>query len=292
MFTRPGWVIVGLFAGAIATWVWWGTVGVGWMAKYWGGTANLSNLGQTGDLFGGINALFAAFAFAGVAIAAFYQYQTFQLLEHQHRLEERQRLQQSFEPLFFRLLELNQQRQLTRLRNRNDDPNGLSDAVEDLAAQFDQTEQRAWLGSNNDAVELKRYIDGIYRPFYERNEQALGPYFRSLYHLFKRIDQSALPEEQLIEYANIARATLGLNELFLLMINCATERGLEFKVLVQRYGILKHLPLKRGRTHLERAAALITPKVYSQLASLGAADRASLTAVHVRVSLRNGGHHD
>ena len=84
-------------------------------------------------------------------------------------------------------------------------------------------------------------LDVLYAGFYAVNEERLGPYLRTLYHLFKLIDTSGLEKEERIRYANIARATLARSDTALLAANCATKYGLEFRALIESYGLLKHL---------------------------------------------------
>lgn len=83
-----------------------------------------------------------------------------------------------------------------------------------------------------------------YLELYEANEDVLGPYFRTMYHIFKLIDKSGLEESERCIYANIARATLGTDILYLLALNCLSFREEEFFPLVKRFRLLKHV--KRG----------------------------------------------
>jgi hypothetical protein len=70
-------LIAVLFGGVILLWIWWWTHGIHIVAAK---LVETQTLGQVGDLFGGINALFAAFAFAGVGVAAYYQHLSWKLL--------------------------------------------------------------------------------------------------------------------------------------------------------------------------------------------------------------------
>jgi hypothetical protein len=85
-------------------------------------------------------------------------------------------------------------------------------------------------------------IDEIYDRMYDVAESMLGPYFRTLYHVFKFVDSRGyLTVQEKIDYSNIARAQLSRYELALLFYNCLTHNGAGFKPLVEQYGILKHL---------------------------------------------------
>ena len=111
-------------------WYCWATVGAPWMARKLSAELHadamaraaevaasapapttLQDLGQTGDIFGGVNALFAALAFIGVGVAAYYQreswrlqHASWQMLVDAEERAERDHVRQSFEPLFFELL--------------------------------------------------------------------------------------------------------------------------------------------------------------------------------------------
>jgi hypothetical protein len=85
-------------------------------------------------------------------------------------------------------------------------------------------------------------INHMFQMYYNLHEPSLGPYFRTLYHVFKLVDhQGFLSPQEKIDYANIARAQLSRFELALLFYDVLTSHGTEFKPLVEKYGILKHL---------------------------------------------------
>jgi len=222
----------------VGVWLWWAIAGVEWFAKLRqgsDGTLTIEQLGQTGDLFGGISALFAALAFMGVAIGAYYQNKTWRIAERQH-------VQQSFEPLFFQLLTLHRQIDSELILRRPHD-SGESEQIDlGVAAEMVRDDvSYFWSELVKDPSGNKEFAHAAYDKLYSRNESTLGPYFRSLYHLFALVDRSRLPEADKHQYAHIARALLSADVLFLLLINCLTERGLGLKRLVERYGLLKHI---------------------------------------------------
>lgn len=73
-------------------------------------------------------------------------------------------------------------------------------------------------------------------------EPLLGPYWRSLYHLFKYVDEAAPSDVERVRYAKIARARLSSDELLVFFYNLATTEGSEFLPLVRQFDLLKHLP--------------------------------------------------
>jgi hypothetical protein len=94
------------------------------------------------------------------------------------------------------------------------------------------------------AEDLKRTPE-YYGEVYKMHESELGPYFRNLYHAFKFIDKSDRNEPERIAYANIVRAQLSINEAVLLFYNGIWGEGRNFRELIERYGILKHVPRNR-----------------------------------------------
>lgn len=254
-------------------WVSWGLWGAKLFAK-WGLGANevgVPTLGQVGDLFGGINALFAAYAFAGVAVAAFFQYKTFRQVEDQQRMQAEQLAQQAFEPLFFRLLEMVDKARPLKLKYRqvwNDEE--LPDTAAGNLANHIQNQP--WYGQldNMSATQVRERLEKIYGEFYVQNELKLGPYFRTIYHIFKLIDRSAVPVVSRVQYANIARATISQGELFIHLLNCGTDRGRGLKTLIEEYGLLKHVRVTDGNhvgTHItDKVAAVLLEKIYQPTA--------------------------
>lgn len=259
----------------VLLWLIWGMWGIAWFASRWPDNGTLERLGQAGDLFGGINALFAAFAFVGVAVAAWFQFETFSVVKQQAAEARIHQAQQAFEPLFFKLLELSREVRPTKLMHMDQWRGGLSpdEAATHFSSELAKTGWAAkaslGFGDNNEGMKV---LEDLYAGIYSQSEQ-LGPFFRSLYHLFKRIDSSGLPWAQRIEYANIARATIEPAELFLLAVNCMTRRGVEFRPLIAKYGLLKHLPGERDR----RSGGIgLLQTLWPPAAFLGTNDRATL----------------
>jgi hypothetical protein len=263
----------------LAIWWWWGTDGVRLIAAQWeiDSSANrLSHLGQAGDIFGGINALFAAYAFGGVAVAAYLQWRSW-------RLFVRQRIQDSFEPLFFHLITLardTKPKKLIDLTLHQEVP--FADAVTAIGTRvFPLIPKLAGTGS---PVEREETLKPHYLAAYWRNESALGPYFRVLFHTFRRIKTSDLPLNKKLEYVGIARATLGPEDLLLLLLNGATLLGKDFKPLIEEYGLLKHIPkAKPGdvETKEQQLAALL----YDPTATMSTSKRLQFWRENPRVAM-------
>lgn len=249
----------------LVLWIAWGVYGVSWFAKLH--DDNLAALGQAGDLFGGVNALFAAFAFAGVAVAAYFQYRTLTIT--------------STEPLFFHLLQLHRDA-YSRLQLSMETHDSLYSSVRN-STPADVAFFTRYIVSRGDLPSLKPKQDGVpfartdFEPLFQafdtlylENENYLGPYYRAFYHVFNLIDSSALSSSEKVRYANIARSTITKDELLLLMLNCSLPRGEGFKKLVEKYGLLKHISTDERNNFLDKALA---KTMFHENARLAAQDR-------------------
>jgi Putative phage abortive infection protein len=263
------WAIVGI---RFAYWAWTGEW-LPWRALAEPGTA-ISRLGQIGDLFGGVNALFAAFAFVGVAIAAYYQHKTFVL-------QSEQSTRQAFEPLFFKLVDRHEPPQTLDVITLNSSAPVSTAPGQDLKFDDAMQQYRKLLlkvvkrarGDTPDLAQKVRWesFDEQYAAFYLRNDVVLAPYFRKLYHIFKFIAESGLAPAEKVRYANIARASLNKNEVLLLLLNGNFSEGKDFRPLIEGFGLLKHAASKGDEDQTfdqELAHAL-----YCESASLGSSGR-------------------
>ena len=85
--------------------------------------------------------------------------------------------------------------------------------------------------------------------FYIRNREILSVQFRVLYQLFKLIDgiedvdEETKNSAQILLYAKLVRCQLNEDELFLIRYNCYCMYGDNMKLYVNKYNLLKHLPL-------------------------------------------------
>lgn len=93
-------------------------------------------------------------------------------------------------------------------------------------------------------AESRYQMDEMYANYYYIEfEEILNHYFRSLYHIFKYIDQSELiKEERKSFYAGIVRSQLSQNELLAIMFNLMIEGyGYpNFMLLDKKYQVLKN----------------------------------------------------
>jgi len=104
---------------------------------------------------------------------------------------------------------------------------------------------------HNPASQTAALITSVvaYQNFYNKggHQESLGHYFRTLYHVFKFIDDSkAFAEyEDKRRYTSLVRAQLSAYELALLFYNglapFPAHEANKFKPLIERYGLLEHL---------------------------------------------------
>lgn len=82
-----------------------------------------------------------------------------------------------------------------------------------------------------------------YRKFYLKNAPDLAPYFRTLYRIMDLIEESEIEEDERRQFAKIIRAHLRESELFFLRYNAMIEYGQNFIEYINKYKLLKHLPI-------------------------------------------------
>jgi hypothetical protein len=251
----PPLVVLGI-ALTIASLCWWGWgffLGPMFARFYYGvkfSGKDLAEYGQFGDMFGGVNALFAAFAAAFVAWAGYMQRQ--QLIRQQEEIQSaiKSAKKQSFENILFEQLRLfreissevvfDDERGVAGIRNMAAKCRGI---IEENASSFGTLV----LKKNIKSRAIAAYDAFIYN---DESEPYIGPYFRCLYHVFKTIKMNDhLEVDGQVYYANLCRAQLSSDALICLSLNGIHDRGYEFKVLIEEFGILKHMPsgLKSAR---------------------------------------------
>ena len=203
-----------------------------------------SELGQTGDSFGALNALLTAIAGALVFWAGFMQHQSLKQAREAAMSEQIYRKTQEFESLFFRLLELTstavQRIEAGRRNNEQQERHGTR-ALDSLAWRlFGYVGQHR--GNHPDPKKLlEAIVKGYLIEVYARQPSAFGPYLRLLYQTFKHISESGLSEEQQIRYANIARGQISDGAILLLAANGLTHIGAKFVPLIEKFGLLEHM---------------------------------------------------
>lgn len=238
--------------------------------------AMFTELGQTGDSFGSLNALLTAIAGALVFWAGFMQHQTLKQAREEAQKERANRQIQEFESLFFRLLELTATavERIEGPKRKDNSGNPLpihkgTRALDSLARSLFNLVGSS-RGNHADLQQLlAALVEGYLTRVYDRQPSAFGPYLRLLYQTFKHIDESGLSESQQIRYANIARGQISEGAVLLLAVNGLTPIGYKFVPLIEKFGLLEHLH-RRYRTEYQGALGL----GYRPRAFLGSEGRA------------------
>ena len=258
-----------LFPGVIILW------GLFWALSSWM-YPEIECRGQFGDSFGAVNALFAGLAFAGVIYAIILQKKELELQRDELGLQRReledtrteirgqkeqlqaqnQTLQkQNFENSFFQLL--GQHSEIVNsmaipgsfFRNPNREYAGrkcfvsmlgkLEYIYKSLDEQFNAGTQ---LDADNEKNLRYKWLNDKYEEFFPDFQPYVGHYFRHLYNIVKFIDQNTPEIVGKSFYIDLIRAQLSSTELGLLFYHGLSDRGAEFRILVEKYALFEHIP--------------------------------------------------
>ncbi len=269
---KPPFAIRTVVILAVGGWVLWGLFTL-LVAYGFAQNNEMAVAGQIGDLFGGINALFSALAFAMVWWSGDMQRRELSL--------QRQDLQLQLEELRAQRDELAETRSVFKRQNFETAFFQQLTFMRDMIPSFrvGNSEGEAALGSisracdgilrgeNADVDQIssniyyKNFISENYEKYiHARYENQIGPYFRTLYHAFKLVDAQDFSREDKIQYANLIRAQLGSNVLIILAANVMSPPGDGFRDLIKRYGVLKHFP---RRPYINRLVEIFPSGAFS-----------------------------
>lgn len=99
------------------------------------------------------------------------------------------------------------------------------------------------------AVKIENYAKrqqvalDIYKDFYVTYHNVASVHFRLLYRIFQLIDDADIPEPHRTDIAKIMRCQLSSDEILLLRYNATASYGEKMRIYINRYNLLKHLPL-------------------------------------------------
>lgn len=239
-----GWTFAALvgFVLAVAAMYWW---------RLNSSRLDPAERGQFGDMFGGLNALFTALAFAALIYTVLLQrdelsLQRRELAGQRKQLREQNRTfrLQSFENTFFQLLALHHQIVGAITIDGSAGMHRGRDAFELYYAAIRTRYGKERGTGRRDATSLDELntVDAIYLREYEKRQADFGHYFRNLYHTLKLVEGSVTAEDKR-QYAGFVRAQLSTFELLCLFYNCLSQQGVQkFKPLAERYALFKNLP--------------------------------------------------
>jgi len=160
-------------------------------------------------------------------------------------LQNQTLLNQKFENTFFQILTLFNNI-INSLDLRKKDNNIIiatgRDCFEKFNTSLNQT-TRSILAKNINFEESKPTVEQAIKAYdavYDKNKADLSHYFRTIYHIFKFIDDSEVDNKK--RYASIARAQLSSYEQILLFYNCLHKNGFKkFKPLIEKYAVFKNI---------------------------------------------------
>ncbi len=148
----------------------------------------------------------------------------------------------SFESTFFKMIDY-QHRIVQNIASNENVPAGFPSLIH-LSALFTNhlmIISREIKDDTNHFTRMKEEIQSAYPDAYGRYLHRLGNYFRHLYHIYKYIDESRLPDGQKQRYAKILRAQLSVEEMILIGVDGMTIYGEKFKPIIEKYALLHRL---------------------------------------------------
>ncbi|MBY3315075.1 putative phage abortive infection protein [Rhizobium laguerreae] len=221
-------------------------------------------LGQLGDTFGALNALFSALAFIAVLFTLKQQRDDLNRQQEQIFRTEKDQHVQRFEQTFYELLRLLREarndvefrysKEYLQDRAPTDRNSGVRvEGTESFKRA--STEMRHW-------IELAHQADGdvpadtvakLYlKHVHSRYESTFAPYYRLLYTLLLRIKEDpVLTQHQKHRYGNLLRSQLTSHEVALCCYNGLAAISGSFKDLIVDFRLAKYLPDQFGRKRLE-----------------------------------------
>ncbi|MEO7189214.1 MAG: putative phage abortive infection protein [Sphingomicrobium sp.] len=198
-----------------------------------GRSFDFEKAGQFGDSFGPLSALMAALA----AVGAWFALQ--QSREH------------AFEATFYSLLEHhNSIVAAAGFKSSKQTKNSDGKTIKEKGDTYEGREAyrrllrslRSTIASMKGEDDLEKVLKG-YSRFFDRYEDKLAHYFRTLYHIVLYIHRSKVNDKQL--YFRILRAQLSNSEQILLLYNAVAGKGFwKFKELVEIYSLLHNVRFK------------------------------------------------
>lgn len=253
-----------------------------WFSPWWAKVVGIESAGLMGDSFGAINTLFTGFAMLGAVASLLYQQKTIrdqQAAQAEQQLEiaaQQMRFQQThveqlkarFEQTFFELLKLSRElrakisfrnsqsyKTLTNIANARELQSG------DAAFRAIKSEVMVlWSARVGSAIPVKdeHPVGAFYAAEVHRaNEDQLGPYFRIIYSMLRRISEASfLTADEKVSYGNLLRSQLTSTELFVIGVNGLSHISGDFDQYLTEFRMFKYLPQEEKDAFLVTWAAL------------------------------------
>ncbi len=209
-----------------------------------------ATIGQWGDSFGALNALFSALAFVAVLFTLKQQRDDLARQQLQIATAEQNHHRQRFEDNFFQLLSvIRENREDVRFRNSEDylasNPRASKRSKHGHHAfRLAYREMRYWIRrEQRNSSELgKQQLSALYAQMvHVRYESTLGAYFRLVYETLDRVERDPhLSEQEKDEFGNLVRGQMTSFEAAIAGCNALNDFAKDFERLVNRFRLLKY----------------------------------------------------
>ena len=114
----------------------------------------------------------------------------------------------------------------------------------DLSSIVKQFREHGNTSVKNDSYDKRQQIAlDIFKDFYVTYHNIASVHFRLLYRIFQLIDDADIPNKNKTDIAKIMRCQLSSDEMLLLRYNAIASYGEKMRTYINRYNLLKHLPL-------------------------------------------------
>jgi len=253
---------------AFGVWVAWGKIGFQYthrlVTEYASATAKPASpaasatatdvttaVGQSGDAYGGANALFAAAVGAFAGWAGMLQYKALKRAQQAYREEREEnrsndvaRRKEQFDSLFFQMLRL--VREVSQSILTTSAPVMKRQGSAALNA-FANTIHKRNISESNGVAPSARALAYHFGQVYQRRPSALGTYFRVLYQTFDLISKARFsdnPDEDAqikAQYSEIARGQMSEGSVFMLALYGMSPMGYHFVKYIEEFGLLENL---------------------------------------------------
>lgn len=230
--------------------LWFSWIGQEFIFQWLGIDWKSEQLGQLGDTFGALNALFSALAFVAVLVTLKIQGDALVRQQEQISTAEKNQHRQRFEDIFFQLLAvIRENRQDVRFGHSREfraaNPRSRSQTRDGhFAFREAYREMRFWVrretrgGRQLDQSELAAlYANKVH----VRYESTLGAYFRLVYETLDRVDRDPhLSADEKNEFGNLVRGQMTSFESVIAGCNALNDFAKDFKRLIIRFRLLKY----------------------------------------------------
>ncbi|KAA1183926.1 hypothetical protein FP026_07865 [Rhizobium tropici] len=256
--------IVGAAFFLLSMWIAWSAQS--WIVGVLGLSWNQEALGQWGDSFGALNALFSAFAFIAVLVTLRQQRADLANQQKQISQDRHDQHMQQFETTFYELLRLlreardavefrhSDEYEIYRVEIRGD---SRASALTKGTEAFKQAnfEMLFWIkraeAQNNGPLTAEILADLYTKHIHNRFESSLAPYYRILYtHLMRIKDDAFLSQDQKNGYGNLLRSQLTSHEVALCCYDGLAPFSGSLRSLIIEFRMAKYLSDEFGRRYL------------------------------------------